>query len=100
LPRRADALDCFTKLSRHDVEVWNDHVHDVDAPAERIAGTEAVVLFASASRSARQRSRSSLGCKPESGVAQPRREASVPGRGGGLLRNKAVAVMRRLTVVS
>jgi D-3-phosphoglycerate dehydrogenase / 2-oxoglutarate reductase len=38
-------LDCFTKLSGHDVEVWNDHVHDVDALAERLRETEALVLI-------------------------------------------------------
>ena len=38
-------LDCFTKLSRHDVEVWNDHVKDVDALAERLRETEALVLI-------------------------------------------------------
>src|SRR5437867_1013250 len=37
-------LDCFTKLSGHDVEVWNDHVQDVDALAERLRETEALVL--------------------------------------------------------
>jgi D-3-phosphoglycerate dehydrogenase len=39
------ALDCFTKLSGHDVEVWNDHVQDVDALAERLRETEALVLI-------------------------------------------------------
>jgi D-3-phosphoglycerate dehydrogenase len=38
-------LDCFTKLSSHDVEVWNDHVHDVDVLAERLRHTEALVLI-------------------------------------------------------
>src|SRR3989449_1521878 len=38
-------LDCFTRLSGHDVEVWNDHVQDVDARAERLRETEALVLF-------------------------------------------------------
>jgi D-3-phosphoglycerate dehydrogenase / 2-oxoglutarate reductase len=38
-------LDCFTKLSGHDVEVWNDHVQDVDALAERLRGAEALVLI-------------------------------------------------------
>jgi D-3-phosphoglycerate dehydrogenase / 2-oxoglutarate reductase len=38
-------LDCFSKLSRHDVEVWNDHVQDVDALAERLRDTEALVLI-------------------------------------------------------
>src|SRR3989449_8861318 len=38
-------LDCFTRLSGHDVEVWNDHVQDVDARAERLRETEALVLI-------------------------------------------------------
>lgn len=38
-------LDCFTKLSGHDVEVWNDHVQDVGALAERLRETEALVLI-------------------------------------------------------
>src|ERR671931_1938779 len=38
-------LDCFKKLSGHDVEVWNDHVQDVDALAERLRDTEALVLI-------------------------------------------------------
>jgi D-3-phosphoglycerate dehydrogenase / 2-oxoglutarate reductase len=38
-------LDCFTKLSGHDVEVWNDHVEDADALAERLRDTEALVLI-------------------------------------------------------
>src|SRR6266550_9059931 len=38
-------LDCFTKLSGHDVEVWNDRVQDVDALAERLRETEALVLI-------------------------------------------------------
>jgi len=38
-------LDCFTKLSGHDVEVWNDHVQDVDALAERLRESEALVLI-------------------------------------------------------
>jgi D-3-phosphoglycerate dehydrogenase len=38
-------LDCFTKLSGHDVEVWNDHVQDVDALAERLRETETLVLI-------------------------------------------------------
>jgi D-3-phosphoglycerate dehydrogenase / 2-oxoglutarate reductase len=38
-------LDCFTKLSGHDVEVWNDHVQDVEALAERLRETEALVLI-------------------------------------------------------
>jgi D-3-phosphoglycerate dehydrogenase len=38
-------LDCFAKLSGHEVEVWNDHVEDVDALAERLRETEALVLI-------------------------------------------------------
>src|SRR5437879_6693494 len=38
-------LDCFAKLSGHDVEVWNDHVQDADALAERLRDTEALVLI-------------------------------------------------------
>jgi D-3-phosphoglycerate dehydrogenase len=38
-------LDCFAKLSGHEVEVWNDHVQEVDALAERLRETEALVLI-------------------------------------------------------
>jgi D-3-phosphoglycerate dehydrogenase len=38
-------LDCFEKLAGHDVTVWNDHVQDVDALAERLRDTEALVLI-------------------------------------------------------
>ena len=38
-------LDCFSKLSGHDVEVWNDHVQDVDALVERLRETDALVLI-------------------------------------------------------
>jgi D-3-phosphoglycerate dehydrogenase len=38
-------LDCFRKLSGHDVGIWNDHVQDVDALAERLRDTEALVLI-------------------------------------------------------
>src|ERR671930_1846365 len=38
-------LECFTRLSGHDVEVWNDHVQDVDALAERLRETEVLVLI-------------------------------------------------------
>ena len=38
-------LACFTKLAGHDVEIWNDHVQDVDALAERLKDTEALVLI-------------------------------------------------------
>jgi D-3-phosphoglycerate dehydrogenase len=38
-------LDCFRKLSGHEVRIWNDHVQDVDALAERLRDTEALVLI-------------------------------------------------------
>src|SRR5215213_5309423 len=38
-------LECFAKLSGHDVEVHNDHVQDVDALAERLRETEALGLI-------------------------------------------------------
>ena len=38
-------LPCFTKLAPFDVTVWNDHVQDVDALAERLADIEALVLI-------------------------------------------------------
>lgn len=38
-------LDCFKKLAGHDVTIWNDHVQDVDALAERLRDTEALVLI-------------------------------------------------------
>ena len=38
-------LDSFAKLSGHEVEVWNDHVQDVDVLAERLREAEALVLI-------------------------------------------------------
>jgi D-3-phosphoglycerate dehydrogenase / 2-oxoglutarate reductase len=38
-------LPCFKKLAGHDVTIWNDHVQDVDALAERLADTEVLVLI-------------------------------------------------------
>ncbi len=38
-------LTCFAKLAGHDVTIWNDHVQDVDALAERLQDTEVLVLF-------------------------------------------------------
>ena len=38
-------LDCFERLRAHDVTVWNDHVQDDDALAERLADTEVLVLI-------------------------------------------------------
>lgn len=38
-------LPSFARLQGHDVTVWNDHVEDPAALAERLAGAEALVLF-------------------------------------------------------
>jgi D-3-phosphoglycerate dehydrogenase len=38
-------LDCFVKLKGHGVTIHNDHVQDVDALAERLKDTEALVLI-------------------------------------------------------
>lgn len=38
-------LPCFTKLDGHDVTIYNDHMQDVDALAERLRNTEALVLI-------------------------------------------------------
>lgn len=38
-------LECFRKLAAHEVKVWNDHVQDTDALAERLKDTEALVLI-------------------------------------------------------
>jgi D-3-phosphoglycerate dehydrogenase len=38
-------LECFKKLAGHQVEIWHDHVQDVDALAERLRDTEVLVLI-------------------------------------------------------
>jgi D-3-phosphoglycerate dehydrogenase / 2-oxoglutarate reductase len=38
-------LECFKKLSGHETTIWNDHVQDVDALAERLRDTEVLVLI-------------------------------------------------------
>jgi len=38
-------LDCFTKLSGHDITIWNDHIQDVEALAQRLRDTEVLVLI-------------------------------------------------------
>ena len=38
-------LPCFQKLRGHDVEIWNDHVQDVDTLAERLRDSEVLVLI-------------------------------------------------------
>jgi D-3-phosphoglycerate dehydrogenase len=39
------SLECFGRLAGHDVTIWNDHVWDVDALAQRLRDTEALVLI-------------------------------------------------------
>ena len=39
------SLGCFTKLAGHDVTIWNDHVQDTNALAERLKDTEVLVLI-------------------------------------------------------
>jgi D-3-phosphoglycerate dehydrogenase len=38
-------LSCFQKLQGYQVEIWNDHVQEVEALSERLKNTEALVLF-------------------------------------------------------
>jgi D-3-phosphoglycerate dehydrogenase len=38
-------LPCFARFAGHKVTIWNDHVQDVDALAERLKDTEALVLI-------------------------------------------------------
>jgi D-3-phosphoglycerate dehydrogenase len=38
-------LSCFRKLDGHQVDVWNDHVQDTEALAERLNDAEALVLI-------------------------------------------------------
>jgi len=38
-------LPCFGKLAGHEVEIWNDHVQEVDVLAERLKDTEVLVLI-------------------------------------------------------
>jgi D-3-phosphoglycerate dehydrogenase len=38
-------LDCFKKLDGHNITIHNDHVQDVDALAQRLKDTEALVLI-------------------------------------------------------
>ena len=39
------SLACFSKLAGNEIRIWNDHVQDVDALAERLKDTEALVLI-------------------------------------------------------
>jgi D-3-phosphoglycerate dehydrogenase / 2-oxoglutarate reductase len=38
-------LPCFSMLDGHEVTIWNDHLQDTDALAERLADTEVLVLI-------------------------------------------------------
>jgi D-3-phosphoglycerate dehydrogenase len=38
-------LPCFRKLEGHQVDIWNDHVQETDALAERLKDTEVLVLI-------------------------------------------------------
>src|SRR5580704_1805255 len=38
-------LPCFEKLKGHEVTIWNDHVQDTDALAERLKNAEVLVLI-------------------------------------------------------
>jgi len=38
-------LDCFRKLDRHQVSIWNDHVQDLEALAERLRDAEVLILI-------------------------------------------------------
>ncbi len=38
-------LDCFQKVARHNITIWNDHTKEVDALAERLKDTEALTLL-------------------------------------------------------
>jgi D-3-phosphoglycerate dehydrogenase / 2-oxoglutarate reductase len=39
------SLHCFAKLNGHDVTIWNDHLQDTEALAERLRDAEALVLI-------------------------------------------------------
>ena len=38
-------LPCFRKLDGHQIDIWNDHVQETEALAERLKDTEALVLI-------------------------------------------------------
>ena len=38
-------LPCFARVAAHDVTIWNDHIQDTDALADRLHDTEALVLI-------------------------------------------------------
>jgi D-3-phosphoglycerate dehydrogenase / 2-oxoglutarate reductase len=39
------SLECFKKLANHEVLIWNDHVQETEALAERLHDTEVLVLI-------------------------------------------------------
>ena len=92
-------LDCFGKLSGHDVEVWNDHVQDIDALAVRLRETEALVLIRERTRDPR----AAPPATPEAQADQPAQRLPAhrcrrlhPARGGRLVEHASGdAVVRR-----
>ena len=38
-------LDCFKKLKGHEVKIWNDHIQETEALAERLRDAEVLVLI-------------------------------------------------------
>ena len=38
-------LQCYKKLAGHEITIWNDHVQEVDALAQRLQDAEALVLI-------------------------------------------------------
>ena len=38
-------LECYKKLAGHEVRIWNDHVQEIDALAERLQDAEVLVLI-------------------------------------------------------
>ncbi|MDA1325378.1 MAG: D-2-hydroxyacid dehydrogenase family protein [Proteobacteria bacterium] len=38
-------LGCYSEIAGHSITIWNDHVQEVDALAERLADTEVLVLI-------------------------------------------------------
>jgi D-3-phosphoglycerate dehydrogenase len=39
------SLPCFVKLTGHEIEIWNDHVQDIDVLAARLKDTDCLVLI-------------------------------------------------------
>ena len=38
-------LECYQKLAGHKVRIWNEHVQEIDALAERLHDTKVLVLI-------------------------------------------------------